>query len=392
MIRHTLSSIREAFADLNWIQRPRLKKALSHSMTRGVPGGRMGFADSTATPNDIQIAARVVAAWKLASAEQPCQDASNIYWNEIIQSNFGDLAQLLVAGDARGTAELLSGAFRHRILWGMGPHHRTYRRAKTRGGERWFVTRTVDRIVSFAEALGILPCECPEQGQWGSNLYVDIEELCKRISEELGIDLAPPSVAGYHGLRLKDGIIAERAVDHAYTAWRIRGLLMSRPSSRVAEIGAGYGGVAYYAGRLGVQDYHIFDIPIVNAIQGFYLLKAIPDLTVVLHGEQEVASGITVKPWWCLKRAPDKRFELVLNQDSFPEISRDAVLDYLNEIRRVSACFFVSINQEAGALAGRQKFQQQVVPSLVKEAGGYVRQSRSRHWIRPGYVEEIYTV
>jgi len=32
------------------------------------------------------------------------------------------------------------------------------------------------------------------------------------------------------------------------------------------------------------------------------------------------------------------------------------------------------------------------VPELVADAGGFTLRSRHRHWLRQGYVEEVYTL
>jgi hypothetical protein len=64
-------------------------------------------------------------------------------------------------------------------------------------------------------------------------------------------------------------------------------------------------------------------------------------------------------------------------------------LAYLRHAKRNVKHAIYSINQEARApqaLFARQT----TVAELVEEAGGFLRSSRFRHWLRPGYVEEVY--
>ena len=82
---------------------------------------------------------------------------------------------------------------------------------------------------------------------------------------------------------------------------------------------------------------------------------------------------------------------MVVNQDSFPEIERAFVVDYLRHIRRFAGRL-LSINQEAAAVAAADGRCQHVVSELVDSVGGFVRVSRVPYWLRRGYVEEIYEV
>ncbi len=75
-----------------------------------------------------------------------------------------------------------------------------------------------------------------------------------------------------------------------------------------------------------------------------------------------------------------------------PEIIQATVEDYLRQIRRTSRRYFLSINQEGGAFAGRPELRQIIVPQLAAAVGGFKRQARYPYWIRKGYVEEVYEV
>ncbi len=144
--------------------------------------------------------------------------------------------------------------------------------------------------------------------------------------------------------------------------------------------------------RLGVRSYTLLDLPHINVVQGWYLLKSRPDANVVLYGEvgRGEAERLEVLPYFSTEELREDSFDLVLNQDSFPEVNRDAVLAYLAWIKK-AARFFLSINQESRPPLGT-KGAQLNVPELVALTGGYRRVSRDLYWLRKGYTTEFYAV
>jgi len=120
-----------------------------------------------------------------------------------------------------------------------------------------------------------------------------------------------------------------------------------------------------------------------NVVQGYALLTA--GHTVSLLGEPD--GPVRVRPWWHLATAAP--CDVVVNQDSFPEIDGTFVRSYLQQIAKTSACF-LSINQEGEAAANADGVLQHVVGRLAAETPGLTRISRAPYWIRKGYVEEVW--
>ena len=50
----------------------------------------------------------------------------------------------------------------------------------------------LDKMVCLGEALGLLRLENPENGPWGNNLLLDLDELIEQIEDALQISVAPP--------------------------------------------------------------------------------------------------------------------------------------------------------------------------------------------------------
>ena len=214
----------------------------------------------------------------------------------------------------------------------------------------------------------------------------------------LGTDITPPPIDGglfkiSTGPEQGAGRFGERDCNAIYTGWALAQLLEVRASgAAVCEIGGGAGRVAYWARRFGIDDYTIYDLPQVNAVQGFYLMKALGGEAVRLYGEDHAESqgGICVLPYFACRDVTSRRYDLVLNQDSFPEINVDLVREYLAWTKKVSHAF-LSINHESQPNAVGGAFQNNV-SELVRESGGYRLRSRQLYWLRKGYVMELYQV
>jgi len=116
-------------------------------------------------------------------------------------------------------------------------------------------------------------------------------------------------------------------------------------SKRVAEIGAGYGRLAYVFMRTFPDiEYCIFDIPPTLAISQSYLAQTLGADRVVLYGnDSEEApeynnfgrARALLPP--DLSRFPDKYFDLVINISSFDEMVREQITNYLDLIDRKCA-------------------------------------------------------
>jgi hypothetical protein len=85
---------------------------------------------------------------------------------------------------------------------------------------------------------------------------------------------------------------------------------------------------------------------------------------------------------------PAARFDLVINQDSIPEMSPATGRAYIDRIKEIAPAFY-SVNHEASAMNLRADRQLRV-PEIIRAAGGYTRRSRNLFWLRDGYVEEFY--
>ena len=352
--------------------------------------------DKAPGDDDVAIAERLLAAHRAAAASAPpaSPDGPRDVWTFIVagQERF---AALLRDGDPRQLAAYLCNVSRHDASVGITQGDLEHERLLADRAYRDFVARLIhDKLVSLAEAVGALPVENPEQGEFGVSVRRSPAELVQRISERLGTDIAPPDVDG--GLLKIDtgrGLVHERDANAIYTAHLLRRTAPG-PAARICEIGGGSGRVAYWSHRLGLRDYTVVDLPHVNVVQGYYALKSLPADEVWLYGERAPKAGaplLRFMPAHAIGELDGERFDLVLNQDSFPEMSESTVNEYLEWIAGCCDGSLLSINQEskppyAGGLVHAS------VAELTAAAGHFELTHRFPYWLRRGYVVELYRI
>lgn len=355
--------------------------------------------DKTAGADDVAIAERLLAAHRAAAAAAPAPALSAAGREDIwttISAQQGQFASVLDRGDAGELAGYLVNVSRHDAAVGITQGDREYERLRSDPAYRRFVARLVrDKLYSLAEAVGAAPVENPEQGAFGRRVRRDDGELVRRISARLGIDVAPPDIdGGLLKIAAGNGLFGERDANAIYTANLLRQTTRDVEAPRICEIGGGSGRVAYWSRRLGLRSYTIVDLPHVNVVQGYYALKTLGAGDVALFGEQPVAAvagRLQILPAHAIAQLREPLFDLVLNQDSFPEMSAETVTDYLAWITASCRGSMLSINQESKPPYGKG-LAHISVPELTATAGGFELTYRFPYWLRRGYVVELYRI
>lgn len=348
-------------------------------------------------PGDREIAERLLRAYRLSVKERNGDLGGHAdIWSHI-RDHQPTFFAALGSADPALLAAYLCNMNRHDATHGTVQGYREYLKIKFLPLYRRYIARLAkDKLVLLAEAVGAVACENPEQGVWGRNFRLPIDQLAQAIAAKIGHDITPPAIDG--GLLKITGSCAqfnERDVNALFTAWSLANILENVTASSICEIGAGTGRVAYWSWRFGIKSYSLIDLPHINVIQGFYLLKALPEANIRLYGEPEPATQqdreITIFPAHYIDQYAPQQFDLVLNQDSFPEIHADIVREYLLRIREISRHYFLSINHES-CPPGAGGFTHISVQQLIDELGGYKKLFRMPYWLRKGYVMELYKV
>ncbi len=358
-----------------------IRSHFSHSLDRGYPTEEIRIDEFTPTREDIYITERIMAALRRALADDPRRNSTEIkdLWDIIQRDQFNDFFEAYRSGDTRRVAAYLCNMHRHSLGHGISDFSIEHYNAVSPKLRKQHTALIKDKMVSFGEAVGSVPYA--EAGENGS-LYVDPGALVQSIERAVGIDITPPNIdGGVVKIQMGKGHFSLRDIYSSYTAWRINQILHGKEGA-LCEIGAGLGKTALYAYRFGFVDYSIFDLPIANVAQAWYLIKS--GIRVVLYGENKQPAGsVKILPYWAY--VPDKKYVLTLNADSFPEISEDIVRRYLETIKRTTTDYFLSINQEQGAPYWQDRSKSHlIVPQLISSVGGFWRIYRFPFWLRRG--------
>jgi hypothetical protein len=295
-------------------------------------------------------------------------------------AHHGEAYRLLASEDAAGLADYLRNGLRTPLCAGLGLEHTLFQRIS---GQDWRdpVLQIVDCLAALAEAIGALSYEHPG-GQYGQNITLSVPELADRIESTLWFPICRPKVMGNYGIGRDSGMIDSRVPDDAYCAHRIRFICDDISNTRFMEVGGGFGGMALFALRAGATRWPIVDLPIMNVVQGYFLIKCLGGNNVRLFGEDNPTAGIEVLPYWeFFNRARD--YSVVFNRFSMTEIQRDRVDEYLAEIETRSATF-LSINHEIGPPSHINLHQ------IIAERGKLECRFRYPYWIRKRFVEELF--
>jgi len=354
----------------------------------GILGTQLTFEPAADGPARVRIAKRLIGAYRLAIKDartSPVQAADSDLWTKIVAQHMPELVFILESADAPALARfLLSFGSEYTWFGGLTLGLDGYFQARDTGE---LASLYADKLACLAEAVGAAPRECPEQGDYAVLPARPVDELVAAIEQELGISIAPPRGVVYTvGLWSSSGPLHYRHFNALYSARLAAGM-----GKRICEFGAGLGLTAMYAARWGATDYTIFDLPLVNVIAGHYLLCALGENAVSLYREPETAGTVRVLPFWTCCEQSAQRFDVALNQDSFPEIDESLVRRYVDEIARTTTGHLISINQEAQApiVDARRHLW---IARLLSGDRRFARSRRSPYWLREGYVEEIYRV
>ncbi len=369
-----------------------LNKFLMHPFPKGYPQVEtITILRNKVEREDIVICRRLLKAYKLATklniSKNPALPAGRKkdIWTDLATSYHREFIDVLQEGSPETLAKYLLSVHARGISQGLVQGEIEYQKLRSSQIFRRFTGVNIkDKLVALAEYLSVLPYENPEQGTYGANIYKDENKLILEIEKRLKIKITTPDFENaLFKLKLRSGSLHVRDIYALYTAIRV--LETAGKKVKVAEIGGGVGKAAYYSYKLGIRDYSIFDLSYINVLQGYFLLKSFPN-SVSLYGEKPKA--IKVLPDFMFAKMPKNRFDLTLNEDSFPEINPGLVRNYLKDIRRNTKKYLLSINQEGESSFAAIK--QSIVGKIIEEAGGFKKEYRFPFWVRKGYIEELY--
>lgn len=338
--------------------------------------------------DDTHLYQRLITAYQKATSIN--SESGDGIWDFFSNRYHSQLAEYLKQGDCKNVGLILSKMFRDPVTSGLMLGEGTYLATKKSS----YLTSLDwhDKALSLGQAVGIVPVQNPEQGEYGTILQLDSKDVLRRAVERIGATPLPPQIGAMFGVRFGKGVIPVNHLLHLYTAHRVSTIMADKNGSCL-EIGGGVGLLAYVVASMGFKRYQIVDLPLVNVLQGYLLLKSELAERVQLFGEDKVDAepSIYISPSSHVKDIPSNSFDLIINQDSLPEMGNETMVGYLKSIQKIGRGYFLSINQEAQASSGTDSAQGWVYDSCRKEEGLKLLY-RTPYWMRKGYVEEVYRV
>jgi hypothetical protein len=346
--------------------------------------------------SDEMIAARIISSHrqiKLREQRAAVPSLQDSMWGTFLQEEYAALRRLVEQGDTGGLARYLSTIFRSEAVNGY-----TYGSKFDPFPHRWWYLPVGIElsVVTLAESVGILRAECPEQGQiaYWRNEHSE-ERLIEQLESFFSMRIEAPRTGAARGILFGGRFLTLETCSQIYTAYRMRDAIDREIGASVelniVEIGGGYGGLCYWMHRLlgtRINRYVVVDLPEVNLVQA-YFLSSLETRELLLFGEKKRSgeSRIELTPHWTLSDL-DLRPNVLINQDSMPEMPQAEVERYLSWGSDNVDGLFLSFNQEA--YSPWRGVPQVHVPSVVGRYPRFRRIARNASWVRRGYVEEIY--
>ncbi len=178
--------------------------------------------------------------------------------------------------------------------------------------------------------------------------------------------LFSPTLGNPYGYFVNDKFIKSGADYQHYYATQINDLLLERQGRKVvAEIGGGYGGMAYYLIRDSNNLTYIdFDLPENLALTSYYLLKAFPEKKILLYGEDEIEGikfadyDIILMPSFQLDKLHERSCDLIFNSYSLAEMSPPTIRHYVQQSANLinDGGWFFHVNHTSHSLVSAEDF------------------------------------
>lgn len=133
----------------------------------------------------------------------------------------------------------------------------------------------------------------------------------------------------------------------------LSGLIVDEQRPVVAELGAGYGKLAYFILRdIGSFTFIDFDLPEILCLAAYYLMMVYPQKRALLYGEEEYSSkthdnyDLIFMPSYEISKVGLSTVDLFINKNSLGEMDEEAVNNYINYISQSTRKYFFHMNHE----------------------------------------------
>jgi hypothetical protein len=173
--------------------------------------------------------------------------------------------------------------------------------------------------------------------------------------------LRVPCVGNPWGLMINDELVVPKACRFHALASQIAELTSDLGRPVVAEIGAGYGGQAYYLLRDHAEITYIdFDLPESLVLAAYYLICCLPDRKVILYGESNKPLSELIReydllllPNFALAQLDQPVIDVALNTFSFSEMPMETLATYLRQLELSAKHYLLHNNMDRKGVFNR---------------------------------------
>jgi putative sugar O-methyltransferase len=293
--------------------------------------------------DDSIILKRIIAAYQKAKAEQrSASEAFNVSneWLPIYERNLGPVMKALLDGDTVKLQRMYQNFFRDPCSTGLSglpvDMFKCYFGGSIKSKHKqYFLSDALHRYELWKERT---------EGAYNTDV------------------LASADVGNPYG-HTRDGVFVKTCADYQhYYAQAIAQLSRSSEKRVVAELGGGFGGMAYYLRRDHPSlTYVDFDLPETLALASYYLLKSLQDLKITLYGEADLVealggASIIMMPSFEIMKMPPKSVAVSFNSYSLAEMSPSTIRVYITQIARTTEGHFLHVNHNKNAVLAADNF------------------------------------
>ncbi len=291
--------------------------------------------DSISAARHEEIVRRVMECYRACKADQPRVPAAyqpGGEWADYLAERQGVYDGML-AGDSQLVSDKLRGFWRNEL----GPI-----------------------VKEYAKYEQLTSREAPFLERFETNVRRNFA-VWRSIHEHDARVLDVPEVGNPWGLMIDGRLVVPKATRYHALSSQIGELCRGTGRPLVAEIGAGYGGQAYFLLRdYPGTTYVDFDLPETLMLAAYYLMASLPDREIVLYGEShrpldEVLTGAdaVLMPNFALPKLADRSVDLFLNTFSFSEMPMGTLSEYLTQVQRSLKRFLLLNNMDRTGVVNR---------------------------------------
>jgi len=187
--------------------------------------------------------------------------------------------------------------------------------------------------------------------------FLIYKEVFKKDSSFLKI----PNCGNPWGITINSELVAPKSSRFGAHSIQIQNLIKGTSSPVVAEIGGGYGGLAYFLLRDNMNLTYIdFDLPETLVLISYYLLYNFPDKNIFLYGEGSIPEGDELNnysaillPNYCMPEVSEEIAHVFYNSFSLSEIHKDSTDGYFKQINRITKKYFFHNNMDRKGVVNR---------------------------------------